>query len=251
LKHASSIRFRPHPAIAAVLLGTAFAAFAAAVAAEPERAARVDAQCPWGRLGDGHGRFVRCLTEDDVAHLRDVAATPPRPPEAPKAATPAPEAAKPPALSTTAPAEPVKGAETLGNAVWPLPAPKAPAEAPAPAPPVPAPPPEPSLSAELGPVVADSGTLSDSKRSLRKAVDKIAECAEKNGGLTADRGEVELRFLVQERGRAEGVSLKKRRGLGEAAAKCIADVVDRRFVGFPEEPAVGATLVVTIAKKKK
>jgi hypothetical protein len=69
--------------------------------------------------------------------------------------------------------------------------------------------------------------------------------------MTADRAEVELRFLVQERGRAEGVSLKKRRGLGDAAAKCIADVVDRRFVGYPEEPAVGATLVVTITKKKK
>jgi hypothetical protein len=100
-------------------------------------------------------------------------------------------------------------------------------------------------------VVADSGTLADSQHTLRKARERLAECAEKNGGLTAERGEVELRFLVQERGRAEGVSLKKRRGLGEAAAKCIADVVDRRFVGYPEEPAVGATLIVTIAKKKK
>jgi hypothetical protein len=107
------------------------------------------------------------------------------------------------------------------------------------------------LSAEIGPVVADSGTLSDSQHALRKARDRFVECAEKNGGMTADRAEVELRFLVQERGRAEGVSLKKRRGLGDAAAKCIADVVDRRFVGYPEEPAVGATLVVTITKKKK
>ncbi|HVW25137.1 MAG TPA: hypothetical protein VHC69_07175 [Polyangiaceae bacterium] len=204
--------------------------------AEADRAA-VDAQCPWGRLADGHGRFVRCLSAEDAARLREPAAAP---------SPPAPPEQKVPAAAAVAPAEPIGKAADSG-VIWPLPAPKPPATEPA-APPSP---PVDEFVAELAPIVADSGTLSDAQKQLRKMRDKLAECASKNGGLTAERGEVELRFLVQERGRAEGVSIKKKRGLGDAAAKCVADVVDRRFVGFPDEPAVGATLVVTITKKKK
>jgi hypothetical protein len=238
------------------LVGIVIAAFPASRAfAEPERAAAVDSQCPWGRLADGRGHLIRCLTSEEAARLRE----PPPPARAPTESKLAPSGAaegpKVPAMSAAAPAEPSKPptapptAPVEGNpgAIWPLPAPKAP-EPPVASPPAP---PAEELSAEIGPVVADSGTLSDSQHALRKARDRFAECAEKNGGLTADRADVELRFLVQERGRAEGVSLKKRRGVGDAAAKCIADVVDRRFVGYPDEPAVGATLVVTITKKKK
>jgi DNA polymerase-3 subunit gamma/tau len=214
-----------------------------AQAQAPEKAAAaIDAQCAWGRLADGHGHLVRCLTSEEAVRLKEP-----------------PPAVAPPPLSATVAAEPMNAApaaaapsaaSTAATAIWPLPPPRPPAEAP----PTPAPAPAPAveeLSVEIGQVVADSGTLSDSQKALRKARDRMTECAEKNGGLTADRAEVELRFLVQERGRAEGVSLKKRRGLGEAAAKCLADVVDRRFVGFPDQPAVGATLVVTISKKKK
>jgi hypothetical protein len=104
---------------------------------------------------------------------------------------------------------------------------------------------------EVGPVVADEGALPDALKNLKKAKERYAECVDKNGGLTAERGDIELRFLVQGKGRAEGVSVKKRRGLGEGAAKCVADVVDRRYVGYPEAPAVGATVVVTITKKKR
>jgi hypothetical protein len=206
--------------------------------AEPDHAA-VDTLCPWGRLADGHGHFVRCLGADDVARLREAGAP---------AAAPAEPASKPPPAAAVAPAEPIGKSSNESGAIWPLPAPKPPAEPSAP----PGPPPAvDEFVAELGPVAADSGALSDAQKALRKMRDKLAECASKNGGLSADRGEVELRFLVQEKGRAEGVSIKKKRGLGDAAAKCVADVVDRRFVGFPDEPAVGATLVVTITKKKK
>jgi hypothetical protein len=240
------------------LIGLAMGALPASRAfAEPERSAPVDAQCPWGRLADGRGRLVRCLTSEEAARLREPPPAPPRTPTESKVPPgAASEAPKAPALSGFAPAEPGKPplapsstADGNSGAIWPLPAPKAP-EAPPAAPPAPPPPAE-ELTAEIGPVVVDSGTLSDSQHALRKARDRFVECAEKNGGLSAERADVELRFLVQERGRAEGVSLKKRRGLGDAAAKCIADVVDRRFVGYPEEPAVGATLVVTITKKKK
>ncbi|HEX4341308.1 MAG TPA: hypothetical protein VH062_35610 [Polyangiaceae bacterium] len=167
----------------------------------------------------------------------------------PAAATPAEPAPapKPPAAAAVAPAEPIGKAGDSGS-IWPLPS-KPPATEPAPA--APPSPPVDELSAEVGAVVADSGNLSDSQRALRKMRDRLAECAAKNGGLTGERGEVELRFLVQERGRAEGVSVKKKRGVGDTAAKCVADVLDRRFVGYPDEPAVGASLVVTITKKKK
>jgi hypothetical protein len=45
--------------------------------------------------------------------------------------------------------------------------------------------------------------------------------------------------------------VKRWRGVTEPAARCVADVVDRRYVGYPEEPIVGATLTVTFAKKKQ
>jgi hypothetical protein len=251
MKHRPTLSSSLGQPLAGILAGIVIAAFPASRAAAESERAFVDAQCPWGRLADGRGRLVRCLTSEEAAKLRE---PPPHGPAEPSKVPPAAaaEGAKPPAMSAAAPAEPVKPSPAApdGNSgtIWPLPSPKAP-EAPAPV--APAPPPADELSAEIGPVVADTGTLSDSQHALRKARDRFAECAEKNGGLTADRADVELRFLVQERGRAEGVSLKKRRGLGDAAAKCIADVVDRRFVGYPDDPAVGATLVVTITKKKK
>lgn len=107
-----------------------------------------------------------------------------------------------------------------------------------------------ALDVEIGAVTADVGALPDAVKSLKKAREKFVECASKPSALTADQAEVEVRFLVQARGRAEGVSVKKSRGLTEAAAKCIADVVDRRYVGYPEAPVVGASLTVSIKKKK-
>ena len=90
-----------------------------------------------------------------------------------------------------------------------------------------------------------SGRDEKSEQSARIASSR----APRAGGVSSDGGEVELRFLVQGRGRAEGVSVQKRRGVSVAAAKCIADVVDRRYVGYPDGPEVGATLVVTMKKK--
>jgi len=162
--------------------------------------------------------------------------SPPAPGAASAAPSAAPTAPRPPALSGVVPAEP----------------PSAAPDAPVPAPPgAPGQEPADELVAEIGSVTADQGALPEAAKSLKKARDRFVECAQKNGGLTADRGEVEVRFMVQGRGRAEGVSVKKRRGLSEVAAKCVADVVDRRYVGSPEEPMVGATLQVVISKKKR
>jgi len=104
------------------------------------------------------------------------------------------------------------------------------------------------LSMEVGPVEVDSGSLPLALKKLQSPSDRYLECVEKNGGVSKDSGEVQVRFLVRERGRAEGAVVKMRRAISEKAAACIADVVDRRFVGHPDVPIVGATLVVKFSK---
>ena len=63
---------------------------------------------------------------------------------------------------------------------------------------------------DVGQALADTGELPEAQRQLRRPLDRYAACVESNGGLSADSGKVTLRFLVRERGRAEGVSVKDR-----------------------------------------
>jgi hypothetical protein len=135
----------------------------------------------------------------------------------------------------------------------PLRAPVAPAAA-RPSPPAPpSPPVAPAVKpgqrvvvTDVGPAQADAGELPEAQGQLRRPIDRYARCVEENGGLEGAAGQVTLRFLVRERGRAEGVAVKDRRGVSLAAAKCIADVVDRRYVGYPAAPIVGATLTIAL-----
>jgi hypothetical protein len=99
----------------------------------------------------------------------------------------------------------------------------------------------------VGPAQADTGELPEAQAQLRRASPRYAQCVESNGGLDAASGQVTLRFLVRERGRAEGVGVKDRRGMSLAAAKCIAEVIDRRYVGYPAAPIVGATLTIELS----
>ena len=162
-----------------------------------------DPLCQWGRLSDGKGFVIRCLSEKEAVGLG-------APPSKVASASTAPP------TSSATPAAPT--------------APDA-------------------LTVELGPVTADSGALPEALQSLRKANDRYLDCVQKNGGLSSDTAEVQVRFLVRGRGRAEGTTVKKRRGVSEVAAKCIADVVDRRFVGYPESEMMGATLLVKVRRK--
>ena len=99
------------------------------------------------------------------------------------------------------------------------------------------------LRVDVGPITADKGALSVGRLHLPK--DRYAKCVEDNGGLEGNEGEVQVRFLVRgEVSRAEGVSVSKRRNMSKEAAKCVADVVDRRQVGTPDTPMVGATLTI-------
>ncbi|HXK19429.1 MAG TPA: hypothetical protein VNG33_16575 [Polyangiaceae bacterium] len=222
----------------AILLGFAALATGAVAVAEAEDALLkrypYDPACAWGRVGNGKGMVVRCISEDEAKNLRvaptlPVAAAKPSPATSPgvSSAKPAPEAAPSPS-STTAAAAPDTAAE-------PEPAPSTDADA--------------ALDVVIGPVKADEGTLGVGKLGAPK--DKYLACVQKNGGLSAKTGEVSVRFLVRAKGVAEGVSVEKRTNLSKEAAECVAEVVDRRRVGTPESSMVGATVLVKFTKLDK
>jgi hypothetical protein len=163
-----------------------------------------DPACLWGRLANGKGTVLRCLTEQEAASI-NVNSPPPAP------ALPA---------AATAPAGSAGAADAA--------APKAG-----------------RFDITVGPVTADKGELGIGKLGAPK--DRYAKCVEDNGGLKGDAGEVHVRFLVRSKGIAEGVSVQKRVNLSPEAARCIAEVVDRRHVGVPDEPLVGATVQIKFA----
>lgn len=99
----------------------------------------------------------------------------------------------------------------------------------------------------IGPAVADAGDLPLAGSKLSSAKDKYVQCVAQNGGLSAKQGKVVVRFLVRERGRAEGVSVKSHSGMSAAAAQCIAEVVNLRYVGYPAAPIVGATIPILLS----
>lgn len=167
-----------------------------------------DPACVWGRISNGKGMIVRCLTEQEASSMASQGA-----------ATDAAPADNAP--STT-----------------PAPAESAPAES--------APSSSGKIEITVGPVVADKGELGVGKLGAPK--DRYQKCVEDHGGLKGDKGEVHIRFLVRSKGIAEGVSVQKRINVSTEAARCIADVVDRRRVGVPDEPLVGATLIMKFTR---
>jgi hypothetical protein len=175
-----------------------------------------DPVCAWGRVADGKGMLVRCLTESESSALE-------------AGNQPAPAASRPP-LDPADAALP----SDAGDA-GPLDASK--------------PPPDRPISVSLGPLKVETGALPGAIPSLNKVRSRYEECVQKHGGLTKASGEVQVRFLVRARGRAEGSTVAKRDGVSQQAAQCIADVVDRRYVGLPEAPIVGATLIFKLERK--
>ena len=210
-----------------VLLGLAALATGAVAVAEAEDALLkrypFDPACSWGRVGNGKGMVVRCISEEEAKALR-------------AAPAPAVAGAKPaPGLTSVRPGEVAPAA--------PEAAPDAASDA------EPAPDPDAALEVTVGPVTAEEGNLGIGK--LGQPKDKYAACVQKNGGLTGKTGEVAVRFLVRGKGIAEGVSVSKRTNVSKEAAQCVADVVDRRRVGTPESPMVGATVLVKFVKLDK
>ncbi|HKO46134.1 MAG TPA: hypothetical protein VJV79_00335 [Polyangiaceae bacterium] len=194
-----------------------------------------DPACPWGRIGNGKGLIVRCLTEAEAQGLRSATlGSSSALPVAGSTASGAPVAAVAPSSATPLVVAPEE--VTAADAGAPAPAP-----APAPS--------DDKLEITVGPVTADTGTLGIGK--LGAARDKYMKCVNDNGGLKDTSGEVQVRFMLRQRGRAEGVSVSKRSGVSAEAARCVSEVVDRRYVGVPAEPIVGATVAIKFVKVAK
>lgn len=223
----------------AVLLGFAALATGAIAVAEAEDALLkrypYDPACAWGRVGNGKGMVVRCMSEDEAKVLRSAAPAPvagakPVPAPGVSSGKPAPEGT----TTTTT---------TTSTTTTEAPADSADAE------PAPDANPDAALDVAVGPVTAEEGTLGVGKLGAPK--DKYVACIQKNGGLSGKTGEVSVRFLVRGKGIAEGVSVSKRSNVSKEAAQCVAEVVDRRRVGTPESPMVGATVLVKFTKLDK
>ncbi|HEY0465145.1 MAG TPA: hypothetical protein VGC79_13085 [Polyangiaceae bacterium] len=193
-----------------------------------------DPACPWGRINNGKGLIVRCLSEAEAQGLRSGTLASPSSSALPAASSTAsaPPVVAPPSSATPTP-PPVPADEVAAADA------AAPALAPS----------NEKLSITVGPVTADSGTLGIGK--LGAARDRYLKCVNDNGGLKEANGEVQVRFMLRERGRAEGVSVAKRSGVSAEAARCVSEVVDRRYVGVPAEPLVGATVSIKFAKAAK
>ncbi|HEU5076049.1 MAG TPA: hypothetical protein VFU02_17770 [Polyangiaceae bacterium] len=193
------------------LLGVSLLVVAAVASAQSAKARYpYDPACAWGRIANGKGMLVRCLSEQEAVALAKGTAPVPVKAAADATEKPASEGANPDA----------PGDEQTKTG---------------------------PLTVDVGPITADQGTLSIGRLHVPK--DRYAKCVEDNGGLEGKDAEVHVRFLVRgEVSRAEGVSVSKRRNLSPAAAKCVADVVDRRRVGTPDAPMVGATLVIKFSR---
>ncbi len=206
------VRSRARLALAAAGAAATIAiAAASSLADTPGDASRYpyDPVCSWGRIANGKGMLVRCLTQQEAERLLSRA-----------------DAGAPP------PPTPSASAADAGRA--------APAAKPE----------DEDIDVRVGPVVVEEGTLPKAEKKLGVPKDKYAACVKEHGGLAGTSGEVQVRFLVRSRGRAEGVSVAKRQGVSPNAAHCVAAVVDRRYVGVPEAPLVGAKVIVKFSRHK-
>jgi hypothetical protein len=199
----------------ASLLALAALVLPALAGADAETEARYpfDPACPWGRIANGRGMLLRCLTR---AEAERVAGTDPQKLDA-RGALP----------TETPPSKPA--AET------------APRQAPAPAPR--------AYTLKIGPVTADEGEVA--LGALHRPEDRYRQCIDDNGGLLAPQGKIVIDFLVRgERSRAEGAEVGSFVGVTREAARCVATVVDRRQVGTPTVPMTGASLPFELREKK-
>jgi hypothetical protein len=210
------------PAVSVLL---SFAALASGEASDALlRRYPYDPACPWGRIGNGKGLIVRCLSEGEAQGLRSATLSP---------------------VNSALPISSVLPPSLVPPAATPPPAPQASTETNETDPGVPVTHDE-KLEVSVGPVTADTGQLGVGK--LGQARDRYAKCVSDNGGLKEGAGEVQIRFLVRQRGRAEGVSVAKRVGVSAEAARCVSEIVDRRYVGVPEAPIMGATVTIKFVK---
>ncbi len=178
-----------------------------------------DPACAWGRVADGKGMIVRCLSKREATEVLEAAKRAREAKEQPKQSGEKPPQ-KPEAKPTEKPEEKPQGKAG-------------------------------PVSLKFGELKVDEGSLPNAIKSLAKGRKKMEACVQEHGGLTHDPGELRVRFLVRERGIAEGVGVERRKGMSEKAGKCVAEVIDRRRVGHPSVPITGATLELSFARAPK
>ena len=203
-------------------------------AAEGEQRYPYDPVCPWGRVADGRGMLVRCLKQDEVTALITPAAAPQNAEMADSkpAAAAAVDAPIKDSTAKDATAKDAVAKDAVAKDAVVKPAREV-------------------FVDKVGPIVVNTGELPLAVKKLSEPKDRYLDCVSKNGGMQGDSAEVQVRFLVRERSRAEGVSVAKSKGISAEAARCIADVVDRRYVGYPAAPIVGATLPIVLTARSK
>lgn len=178
-----------------------------------------DPACPWGRVNNGKGMILRCISEDEAGGLLD--STPVTQPAS--AAAEEPEAQH--NAGSAAAESPTSARSTLASNGSSSTT---------------------GLEVSVGRIIADKGELNGTK--LQQPVPRYARCVSDHGGLRERSGEVQVRFLVRRAGVTEGVSVLKRTNVTPEAARCVADIVDNRRVGVPAAPLVGGTVVVKFNK---
>ncbi len=100
----------------------------------------------------------------------------------------------------------------------------------------------PAYELKVGPISSNDGDITIG--ALHKPLTRYRECIDKNGGVSKEKSQAVIQFLVRaERSRAEGVQVKSVSGMSKEAAQCIADVVDRRKVGQPSQEMMSVELV--------
>ena len=103
---------------------------------------------------------------------------------------------------------------------------------------------------EIGAPKFENGEVTRVEKSLGKASGDLARCIADNGGLAGDSGSVKIQFLVQSRGRAEGVEVLAAKGVGADAAACVRRRLKNKAIGAPSADPVGVTVVVTFKAAK-
>jgi len=179
-----------------------------------------DPACAYGRVADGKGMIVRCMSSREAKQVLESARL------AKLAKAQAAKAAAAPSASATNPSVPTE----------PKPDPAEPNAKPGP------------VKLRFGELKVDEGDLPQAIKQLGRVTKRLEACVQDNGGLTQHEGELRVRFLVRERGRAEGVEVERRKAMSEKAGKCVADVIDRRLVGHPSVPITGASLQLLFAR---
>jgi hypothetical protein len=115
------------------------------------------------------------------------------------------------------------------------------------------PPPVPQLppSVTTGEVKFINGEVPKVESFLAKMHQPVAQCVADHGGLGKTRGKVEIQFLVRLQGKAEGVEVLKREGVGEEAERCIRQAFKGKWVGTPTSDPTGVQFTYALERREK